>query len=196
MLSLSPRYDLFKFSFPKDFLPNEIQERYNTILNKDSAVIYNPIDYLNESIQGVDFPGINDLLVQQIQHGSNSLKKGDKKTNVEPAHEFVYTTPENPLAKINPEFKVTFRLNLGLYNYFMMYETIFYHVCKPESKPSEPVLYIEILNEDGTIVSRIKFLDVHINGIDGLEFNYNKTERDSNTFDVSFRFNNIDFEFI
>ena len=196
MLSLSPRYDLFKFSFPKDFLPKEILERYNKILNKDSAVIYNPIDYLNESIQGVDFPGISDLIIQQVQHGKNNIDRNDNKINVEPAHDFSYVTADNPLSKINPEFKVTFRLNQGLYNYFMIYETIFYHICKPESKPSDPVLYIEILNEDGTIISRIKFIDVHINGIDGLEFNYNKTERDSDVFDVSFRFNNIDFDFV
>lgn len=195
MLSLSPRYDLFKFSFPKDFLPNEIIERYSAILNKDSAVIYSPIDYLNESIQGVDFPGISDVLIQQVQHGHNSIV-GKNKINVEPQHEITYTSPENPLSKINPEFKVTFRMNQGLYNYFMLYETIFYHICKPTSRPVDPVLYIELLNEEGIIVSRIKFIDVYINGIDGLEFQYDKTKRDTNTFDVSFRFNNIDFEFL
>ena len=38
----------------------------------------------------------------------------------------------------------------------------------------EPVMYIEILNEDGTIISRVKFIDVYMEGIDGLEFNYSK----------------------
>ena len=54
---------------------------------------------------------------------------------------------------------------------------------------------VQILNEDGTVISKIKFIDVYINGIEGLEFNYNKIERDSNTFDVSFKFNNIDFDY-
>ena len=73
MLSLTPRYDLFRFSFPKDFLPEAVEEKYSPIINKNPGVLYTPIDYLNESIQGVNFPGISDILIQQTQHGSNSI---------------------------------------------------------------------------------------------------------------------------
>ena len=87
-------------------------------------------------------------------------------------------------------------MNQGLYNYFMLYETIFYRICKPFLYKPDDVLYIELLGEDGTIISRIKFFDVYIDGIDGLDFNFNKVERDAGTFDVNFKFNNIDYEFI
>lgn len=196
MLSLSPRYDLFKFSFPKDFLPKEVEEKYQKLLNKNQAVITTPIDYLNESIQGINFPGISDILVQQQQHSSNDIKRGLGKINVEPKTDITYQTTSNPLDKITKEFKVTFRFNQGLYNYFMLYETIFHQICKPIDRGHIPVLYIELLGESGVITSRILFKDVLIDGIDGLEFNFNKTERDSGTFDVIFKFNNIDFEFI
>lgn len=196
MLSLSPRYDLFKFSFPKDFLPKEVEEKYQKMLNKNQAVITTPIDYLNESIQGINFPGISDILIQQQQHSSNDIKRGLGKINVEPKTDITYQTTSNPLDKITKEFKVTFRFNQGLYNYFMLYETIFHQVCKPIERGHIPVLYIELLGESGVITSRILFKDVLIDGIDGLEFNFNKTERDSGTFDVTFKFNNIDFEFI
>lgn len=196
MLSLSPRYDLFKFSFPKDFLPKEVEEKYQKLLNKNQAVITTPIDYLNESIQGINFPGISDILVQQSQHSFNDIKRGLGRINVEPKTDITYQTPSNPLDKITKEFKVTFRFNQGLYNYFMLYETIFHQVCKPIERGHIPVLYIELLGESGVITSRILFKDVLIDGIDGLEFNFNKTERDSGTFDVTFKFNNIDFEFI
>lgn len=195
MLSLSPRYDLFKFSFPKDFLPEEVLVKYNNILSKNAGVITNAIDYLNESIQGVSLPGISDILMTQAQHGSNPIERNGRKINVEPTHEFTYKSPANPLSKINKEFKVTFRFNQGLYNYFMIYETIFHQICKHIHKESDPVLWVEILNESGVIISRVKLIDVHIDGIDGLEFNYNKIERDSGTFNVTFKFNNIDFEF-
>ena len=196
MLSLSPRYDLFKFSFPKDFLPKEVEEKYQKLLNKNQAVIITPIDYLNESIQVFNFPGISDILVQQQQHSSNNIKRGLGKINVEPKTDITYQTTSNPLDKITKEFKVTFRFNQGLYNYFMLYETIFHQVCKPIERGHIPVLYIELLGESGVITSRILFKDILIDGIDGLEFNYNKVERDSGTFDVTFKFNNIDFEFI
>ena len=35
-----------------------------------------------------------------------------------------------------------------------------------------------------------------IDGIEGLDFTYSKVDRESNTFEVTFKFNNIDFEFI
>ena len=47
----------------------------------------------------------------------------------------------NPLSRINKEFKVTFRLNQGLYNYFMMYETIFYKYLKPFDNKQEEGIF-------------------------------------------------------
>ena len=49
MLSLSPRYDLFRFHLPKTFLPPEIEQKYTEILNKDAYTMTSAIDYLNES---------------------------------------------------------------------------------------------------------------------------------------------------
>ena len=196
MLSLSPRYDLFRFSLPKDFLPKEVEEKYAKLFALNSAVITSPIEYLNESIQGINFPGISDIIVQQQQHSSNDIIRKNKRINVDPKREMIYQTPSNPLDKIEQSFKVTFRMNQGLYNYFMLYETIFYQLCKPIDRGHQPVFYIEILNETGVVIAKIFFKDVLIDGIDGLEFNYNKIERDAGTFDVSFKFSNIDFDFI
>ena len=196
MLSLSPRHDLFRFAFPRDFLPQEISDRYNAIINKNPGVVTTAIDYLNESIQGINIPGISDVNISQAQHSFNSITRTEKKLNVEPKTEIIHTSTTNPLDKIDKEFTVTFRLNQGLYNYFMMYETLFHYICKPILKNEEPVMRLEILDESGVVRSQIKFIDVHMDGIDGLEFNFNKTQRDSDTFNVKFKFNNIDFEFL
>ena len=201
MLSLSPRYDLIRFVLPKTFIPTEIEEKYTKALTTDSYTLNSAIDYLNESIQGVTMPGISNLTIVQQQHGRNGINTSSyenimKRSNVEPMHEIVHLSSGNPLEKIEKEFKVTFRTNQGLLNYFMMYETAFYYTCREFRHGPEPVMYIDIMNEDGVVVSRVKFMDVFIDGIDGLEFNYNKVERESNTFDVTFKFNNIDFEYI
>lgn len=196
MLSLSPRYDLFKFSLPKDFLPKEVEEKYQGLLAKNAGVLTTPIDYLNESIQAINFPGISDIIVTQIQHSSNDIKRTLGKLNVEPKREQIYSSTANPLDKIEQSFKVTFRMNQGLYNYFMLYETTFHQICKPQEHKHQPVFFIELMDEDGVVTSRIIFKNVLIDGIDGLEFSFNKVERDSGTFDVTFKFSNIDFEFI
>jgi hypothetical protein len=196
MLSLSPRYDLFKFSLPKDFLPKAVEEKYHGLLAKNAGVLATPIDYLNESIQSINFPGISDIIVAQIQHSSNDIKRTLGKLNVEPKREQIYSSTANPLDKIEQSFKVTFRMNQGLYNYFMLYETIFHQICKPQEYKHQPVFFIELMDEDGVVTSRILFKNVLIDGIDGLEFSFNKVERDTGTFDVTFKFSNIDFEFI
>lgn len=197
MLSLSPRFDLFKFTFPKDFLPKEVEEKYSKIINQNPGVVTTPIDYLNESIQGCNIPGMSDLITVQPQHESNPIKPKLRKINVEPKHDINYLSSGNPLEKLGKEFKVTLRMNQGLYNYFMIYETIFHRFVKQEEiRPYDPVFLIDILNEEGLIVSRIKLKDVFIDGIDGLDFNYNKVERSGDTFDVTFKYNNIDFVFI
>ena len=196
MLSLSPRYDLFRFVFPKDFLPKELEQKYMKLLNKTPGVITSPIDYLNESIQSVTIPGISDIVITQQQHSSNDNTRGAGRINVEPRREAIYQSTSNPLEKINPEFRVTFRLNQGFYNYFMLYEAIFHQVCKTHNKNHQDILFVELLNEEGEIISRITFYDTLMDGIDGLDFGYDKVDRDSGTFDVTFKFSNINFDFV
>jgi hypothetical protein len=196
MLSLSPRYDLFRFALPKDFLPRELEQKYHKLLAKNAGVLTTPIDYLNESIQSINFPGISDILITQAQHSTNNIPRTLGKLNVEPKREQIYQTSANPLDKIDQSFKITFRMNQGLYNYFMMYETTFHQICKTHDYGHQPVFIIELLDEDGVVVSKIIMKNVLIDGIDGLDFSFNKVERDSGTFDVNFKFSNIDFEFV
>ena len=196
MLSLSPRYDLFCFRFPKDFIPQEINSRYQNILSKNAGVLSTPIDYLNESIQGITIPGISELTIEQPQHSSNSIGRLQNRINVEPYHPNTYKTDSNPLTNIQREVTVTFRFDQGFYNYFLLYESIFWKLCKPLDYPNEPLLYVDLLDETGKICSRIKYMDCHIQGLDGLDFTYSKLTRDAGTFNMTFAFNNIDFVFI
>ena len=196
MLSLKSRQDMYRLILPDELIPEEINEKYTKILNRNAAIITTPIDYLNESIQSITFPGISDLNIIQEQHGKNDGVRALGKINVEPKHDINYRSSSNPLENIAKEFKVTFRMNQGLYNYFMIYESIFYKFLKTKPYVSEPVFMIDILDETGKITSRIKLLDLLIDGIEGLDFSYSKVEREAGTFDVTFKFNNIDFVFI
>ena len=87
-------------------------------------------------------------------------------------------------------------MNQGLYNYFMLFETIFHKTLKYQKNPIDDVFFIEILSETGSIMGRIKLFQPQIDGIDGLEFGYNKIERTSETFNMTFKFNNIDFDIV
>lgn len=204
-LSLSPRLDLFRFAFPKDFIPKEIEEKYSKVLYKNPEVSVSVIDYLNESIKNVHVPGISDLYFEQDQHSVNkNIKREDSghslgklgRINIEPKHTIIYKPKDNPLEKIEKEITVTFRMNQGLYNYFMLYETLLMRIDKADLKDDDDVLYIEILNGNGEVTGRIIFSDCHCDGLDGLDFGYDKTIRDNGDFSLKIKFNNIDFEFL
>ena len=196
MLSLSPRFDQFRFLFPKEFLPPEVTEKWQRKINKDSAVIPTPIAYLNESIRGVPFPGLSDLTVPQQQHSTNAIKRTLGRINVEPNQNNTTYATGNPLDKIQREITVKFRMNQGLYNYWMLYETIFYRYCKPELYKDGDNLEIYILDEDGTRCARVSLEQCHISGIDGLDFSFDKSDRQVDEFSLTIVFNNIDLDLL
>lgn len=193
MLSLSPRYDLFRFELPSDFLPKEVNDKWQEQLNKEPGVIVRPIDYLNESIKGITIPGISDINIQQTQHSTNPIERTSTRINVDANQNNTYVGSFNPLDKISREFKVTFRIDNGFYNYFMIYETIFHRICKHKLYEEGEEFHIDLLDEDGTAIARIKLFQCNIDSIDGLDLSYDKVERQTDTFDINFKFNNIDY---
>lgn len=200
MLSLPPRFDQFRFMIPKEFIPEVIRNKYDEIIAKNANVFTNSMDYLNESIRGIQLPGIDNIIVQQQQVSHNRMKQNPAKgkINIEPAHENSTLISGNILSKIANTFTVTFRQNQGLFNYFMLYETIFWRFCRPElygSKDSD-VFDITFLDENALPTSRMMLMQPEFNGIAGLDFSYDKMSREADTFEVTFTFNNIQFDFI
>ena len=200
-LSLSPRFDQFRFMIPKEYIPQEVRDKYDAILQRDPSVFMTSMDYLNESIKGVSLPPIEGLIVEQPQVSHNDITTGAKigrRINTEPAHRNVTLSSENILTKIGNTFTVTFRQNQGLYNYFMIYESIFHRYMKPElyRQNDNEMFDVIFLDENSLPVSRMMLYQPEFNGISGLEFSYDKAERQNETFDVTFTFNNIDFDFL
>lgn len=200
MLSLAPRFDLFRILLPKDYFPKEVLDKYDNILSQNQGVLTRSIDYLNESITGISFPGMSDIVQEQEQVGRNSMieKPGvGGKINIEPHHMHHSLNSGNPLDKIEKEFKISFRRNQCLLNYWMIYETIFHRYVKPELFDMEHDQFtLYILDETGTPVIKVILYQPVISGIDGLDFSYDRIERQKETFDVTFNFNNIDIDFI
>lgn len=199
-LSLAPRFDQFRFMIPKEYIPAAVREKYDRMLAKNPSPFMSSMDYLNESIKGISLPAIENLIVEQPQISHNSNMENGRlrgRINIEPAHTNVTLSAENILSKINNTFTVTFRQNQGLYNYFMIYESIFHRYMKPELyRQNETELFdIVFLDEESIPVSRMMLYQPEFNGISGLDFSYDKVERQTDTFEVVFTFNDIDFDF-
>lgn len=200
-LSLSPRFDLFVFKFSKDWFPKPILDRYSKMISENQSVILDPVDYLNESISGISFPGLSDLNIVQSQTSTNSGKgtgAGLGHLKREPVHENAYFSPDNILSKIENQFTVTFRRNSGLYNYFMMYETIMWKYDKRtvKDKGNDDLFQIFILDDTGSVTAKIELMQPVPQGIEGMDFGYDKVDRQNDTFTVTFNFNNIEYTFL
>ncbi len=199
-LSLSPRYDLFRISFDKTFLPPSVTEKYQKVLDENTNVITTPIDYLNESIQGFHFPGISDLIAEQQQHGGNNFnglqgREDLRGQGIEPSKAQKYISPANTLNLIEDTISVTFRMNVGLYNYLMLYETILIKQSKAPAVQPDDDLIIFILNELGEVTCKIILRDILIDSLDGIDFSYSRAERQAETFDLRLKYNDIEIDF-
>lgn len=192
MLSLSPRFDLFTLKFPKIFIPQELNDKYSKIINKENSPIRTPIDFLNESIMSVSFPGINESIITQTQHGMNS-----DTGRHEPSNEVVYRSTSNPLELINRTLSVSFLHRQGFVNYFMLYEIWFYYYSKstPAKDSCFDLLLLEILDSTGKIIAQLELFDIFFSSMDGLEFDFSKIVMGDDSFTANFNFNNINFEF-
>ena len=134
-----------------------------------------------------------------MQVGRNSQKPTPGiggKINIEPHHTHSSLNSGNPLDKIENEITISFRRNQCLLNYWMIYETIFHRYVKPELYEADNEQFtLYILDETGVPTIKVIFKQPVISGIDGIEFSYDKIERQKETFEVRFRYNELDIDF-
>lgn len=200
MFALRGRKNNFRLLFPKEFICDEIVEKYTNILVSKHSFITSPIDFLNETIQGVQVLGFTEGVIPQPQtsRGTVSLHNRPRENNfLHTATDYNYRSEVSPIALIDKTLNVTFRHTLGYVNYFLMFENFFYQYMRDTSyKSMIPALYIDILDDIGNIYSRIELKDPLINSIDMLELNYTQPVAQSDTFTVEFKYSNFDFQFI
>ena len=75
MFSLKSRQDNFRLLLPKEFICDEIVEKYTKVLQDAHSFYTTPIDFLNETIQGVQVLGFTGGTVQQQQPGRGAWSK-------------------------------------------------------------------------------------------------------------------------
>ena len=57
---LNSRNNAYDFRFPRKFIPTEVAEKYSKYLNKvPGALLSEPVDFINYSIQGLNIPGLS-----------------------------------------------------------------------------------------------------------------------------------------
>lgn len=201
MFGLKGRQDGFRLLFPKEFLVPQIEEKYTKILTDKHGYYLTPIDFVNESIQKVNVLGFQNATVQQQQssRGEPTIDPNRVEQNkfLYAATDYNYRNGVSPISLTDRTFNVTFRHSLGYLNYFILFENFWYQFAR-DMKYDDLMqrLSIDIINEKGSIYSRIVLFYPLINSMDMLEFDYSQPVAQSQTFNVEFKYSDFDFEFI
>lgn len=206
MFSLKGRKDRFKFLFPHDFICEEINEKYAKIIQQHKSFYLKPIDFINETIKGIQILGFSEATTEQQQPGNGNVIRRPLNQLIDrtPQNEFshtaaghVYRSEKNPLALIDKTLNVTFRHTLGFLNYFMLFENFWYLYARDtQYKEMHQTFNIDIIDDYGKTYSRIVLYDPVIHGIDMLNLDYSQPIAQSDTFTVIFKYSNIDYQFI
>lgn len=201
MFGLKGRQDGFRLLFPKEFLVPEIEEKYTKILAEKHGYYLTPIDFINESIQKVNVLGFQNATVQQQQSSRGEPTLNDMRVEqnkfLYAATDYNYRNGVSPISLTDRTFNVTFRHSLGYLNYFILFENFWYQFSR-DMKYDNLIqqLYIDIMNERGSIYSRIALYYPLINSMDMLDLDYSQPIAQSQTFNIEFKYSNFDFEFI
>ena len=201
MFGLKASQDGFRLLFPKEFLVPQIEEKYTKILSEKHGYYLTPIDFVNESIQKVNVLGFQNATVQQQQssRGEPTIDPNRVEQNkfLYAATDYNYRNGVSPISLTDRTFNVTFKHSLGYLNYFILFENFWYQFAR-DMKYDDLMqrLSIDIINEKGSIYSRIVLFYPLINSMDMLEFDYSQPIAQSLTFNVEFKYSDFDFEFI
>jgi hypothetical protein len=176
-LGLNSQHNQFIFSFPQDFVPDDISKKYKTHLDRFHSPFEDIVDYLNNTIQTISFPGLTFEVSEQ-------LRKYGKKIN--------YRSAQSPYDVFNRKFAVTMNSVDNHANYFMMQDILLYHYINTQEIFVNPFLII-VLDKNREENFRYELREIVFTGLSDLKFDYQDTDAESKvSFNVDFMCNFID----
>lgn len=201
MFSLKGRKDNFKFLFPNEFIAEEINDKYAKVLQDQHSFMYKPIDFINETIRSIQVLGFNDATIVQRQPGSGNALRNPKlqarDSFLFPMSDIAYRSEVNPLQLIDKTFNVTFRHTLGYINYFILFENFWYIYHRDTENKELPLSFnIEFMDAYGRTYAKVCLERPIINSMDMLSLDYTAPVATSDTFQISFKYSNIDYQFL
>jgi hypothetical protein len=177
---LNARDNLFQFGFPRTFIPKEVGDKYKKYLNRlPGNLIEEPIDFINYTIQSINFPGMGYDPVQQAQFPGRNILFRDSK----PVQEL-----------FQKELTVTFQLVDGYINYWILLETLAYYYNFSTEQPYIGDLNMRILDSEGNSLVTVTMNKVLIRTISDLQMSFASNVAEFKTFDLSLAYNDIEIK--
>jgi len=171
----------FIFNLPSDFLPRQIIETYNPILEKNWIQYEDIISYLNSTIKTVNFPGLSFDMPKQM------LIRGKERQ---------YKPAKNPQdITTTHDLTVTFRSVDSDLNYWLMFDIITKHYLDVENQYVYP-FSITCVDIHRDAIYIIRFYEIILKAMSENTFNYSMNKVQSKEFTITFHFNFYDIEFL
>lgn len=201
MLSLNSNKDNWQLLFDVNFIPDEIKEKYTKVLSLKKSFITDPVSFVNESIQKIQVLGFSGASFAQQQTTVGTPLRDQNRISENyfqhAASDVNYRSVANPIQIIDKTLNVQFRMDQGFLNYFILFESFFYKYCRDTTYDElDQYFIVNIYNELGEVYCRIKLYHPIIDSMDMLDLDFSNVRPSQETFQVVFKYSNIEFEFI
>lgn len=179
-LSLNPQKNHFVFQLPADFVPNSIEQKYKDFIVRNHSVYATILDYLNASIMNIDLPAMEFPTSEQVTRYGKKI---------------AYRGATAPYDTITRDGRIRFKSVDNHFNYFILQDIVMYHYINIAEMFVKP-FQISVLDKNNDEMFRYLLREVIVTSISGREMGYEKTQFDFDTFDVAFKVNFIDWEYV
>jgi hypothetical protein len=156
---------------------------------------------LNETIQQVDVLGFNNgtTIQRQSSTGKPVLDPNREEQNkfMFPETDHFYRAEKSPIDLLDRTINIRFRHTLGYLNYFLLFENFWYQYTRDRKYSDINYNFnVDIYNEKGSIYARVLLINPIINSMDMLSFDFTQPIAQSQSFQVEFKYQNFDLQFI
>lgn len=176
---LSARNNQFRFSFPRNFIPKHIGDKYKSYWSKmPGGLIKEPIDFFNYGIQSLNMPGPTFTPVEQNDYPGFTRS-------------FRASVPRQEL--FDTTLTVTMQAFDGWINYWMSIELFeYYYGLNGKNAYLPEGVGVQMLDSEGYALVTVKMANMIMTGVSPLDLNFSSNTVEFQTFDLSFTYNSLD----
>lgn len=180
-MQLNTQGSNFVFNLPSDIVPESVQDRYNSMLEKNHILYDNVVDYINSTIKEVSFPGLSFATPEQTRMRGKKVP-------------YKAVTNINDILSVR-ELQIIFRRVDSDLNYWILFNfltTNYLDVLNTHTSP----LILTSLDQYRDAMVEVKFSDVIFNTLSENIFAYNQSQFSEKTFTITATFTFIDIEYL
>ena len=171
--------NLIYFRFPVNFVPDEIEDKYQPLLKQHQSPFKSVKEFLNSLVISVNFPSVSyDSVQQDHARTPRNFRQGTD----------VYRS-------IDKEISIDIRLTEGYLSYFMLYDIFIYWNDNPEATNQYLETFVfKTLDLRGNEMATIEYKEVLFIGIGDLSLSFSDVDPTFNSFSIDFISNIIDIK--